>query len=337
MEVFLLMNKLGISLVLLCAFISCSPGSPEVVIYVSEDQVFSEPVLKDFERETGIRVRALYDTEEAKGTGVMNRLIAEKKNPRADVYWANEPIRAIVLKEKGVTARYFSPQAEGIPFRFRDREGHWTGFSARARVFIAGLEGTGPTSILDYAKAAWKGRAVMANPLFGTTTVWVASLFSVWGDEKAKDFLSQIRANSVKISSSNGESTLLVTNRECAFGLVDSDDAANAARSGKPVRMIVPDQAEGDLGCLVLPNAAVLVRNGPNRKNGESLIDYLLSPQTERQLAFANCAQVPLRDGVEAPPDVVALRAIKVMEVDYEMVARKLEEIQPFLRAWKGN
>jgi hypothetical protein len=33
----------------------------------------------------------------------------------------------------------------------------------------------------------------------------------------------------------------------------------------------------------------------------------------------------------------VNLRAIKVMEVDYEMVARKLEEIQPFLRAWTGN
>jgi iron(III) transport system substrate-binding protein len=337
MEVFLLMNKLGISLVLLCAFISCSPGSSDVVVYVSEDQVFSEPVLKDFEGETGIKVRALYDTEEAKGTGVMNRLIAEKKNPRADVYWANEPIRAIVLKEKGVTAQYFSPQAEGIPFHFRDREGHWTGFSARARVFIADLEGTGPTSILDYANAEWKGRAVMANPLFGTTTVWVASLFSLWGDEEAKGFLGQIKANGVKISSSNGESTLLVTNGECTFGLVDSDDAANAVRSGKPVRMVVPDQTEGGLGCLVLPNAAVLVRNGPNRKNGERLIDYLLSPQTERQLAFANCAQIPLRDGVEAPPDVVDLRAIKLMEVDYEMVARKLGEIQPFLRAWKGN
>jgi len=115
MEVFLLMNKLGISLVLLCSFISCSPGSSDVVIYVSEDQVFSEPVLKDFERETGIKVRALYDTEEAKGTGVMNRLIAEKKNPRADVYWANEPIRAIVLKEKGVTAQYFSPHKLNAP------------------------------------------------------------------------------------------------------------------------------------------------------------------------------------------------------------------------------
>jgi iron(III) transport system substrate-binding protein len=59
-------------------------GIQDVVVYVSHDEVFSEPILKDFERETGIRVRAVYDTEETKSTGAMNRLIAEKNNPQAD-------------------------------------------------------------------------------------------------------------------------------------------------------------------------------------------------------------------------------------------------------------
>ena len=53
-----------------------------MVVYVSEDQVFSEPILKDFERAKGITVKSVFDTEEAKSTGVMNRLIAEKDNPR---------------------------------------------------------------------------------------------------------------------------------------------------------------------------------------------------------------------------------------------------------------
>src|SRR5262245_38493724 len=74
---------------------ACRAGSgPTVVAYVSEDQVFSEPILKDFERDTGITVKAVFDTEGAKSTGVMNRLIAEKDNPQADVYWASEPVRA---------------------------------------------------------------------------------------------------------------------------------------------------------------------------------------------------------------------------------------------------
>jgi iron(III) transport system substrate-binding protein len=107
-----------------------------VVVYVSEDQVFSEPILKDFERETGTRVQAVYDTEETKSAGVMNRLIAEKTNPQADVYWANEPIRAEVLRQQGVSTPYRSARAEGIPEQFRDPQSHWTGFSARARMLI---------------------------------------------------------------------------------------------------------------------------------------------------------------------------------------------------------
>ena len=85
-----------------------SPGTqtPTVVVYVSHDQVFSEPILKDFEKETGIKVRAVYDTEETKSTGTMNRLIAEKNNPQADVYWANEPVRAEVLRQQGIAAPY---------------------------------------------------------------------------------------------------------------------------------------------------------------------------------------------------------------------------------------
>ena len=81
-------------------------------------------------------MRAVYDTEETKSTGAMNRLIAEKNNPQADVYWANEPIRAEVLRQHRIAAPYLSPNADGIPAAFRDPQGYWTGFAARARVLI---------------------------------------------------------------------------------------------------------------------------------------------------------------------------------------------------------
>ena len=66
-------------------------------------------------RDTGITVKSVFDTEESKSTGVMNRLIAENDNPQADVYWANEPVRAEALKQRGVSTPYVSPSAEGIP------------------------------------------------------------------------------------------------------------------------------------------------------------------------------------------------------------------------------
>ncbi len=320
--------------------LSCSRGEKEenvVVVYVSEDRVFSEPILKDFERETGIKVKAIYDTEESKSTGLMNRLIAEKEHPRADVYWANEPIRAEVLKQKGLLQPYISPNAGGIPEQFRDPEGYWTGFSARARVLIVNRSvEEKPHSIMDYVNPKWKGRAVIANPLFGTTTVHMAVLFTLWGDEKAKDFLNRMNENQVKLSSSNGESADLVASGQFDFALVDNDDAVSRMRRGEPVEMVFPDQGEGEMGVLLLPNAVMLIKGAPHPENGRKLVDYLLSKETERKLAFADCAQIPLHSGVDMPPELEDISRLKTVEVDYGEVARKLEEIQPILRKWVG-
>src|SRR5687768_1395579 len=105
-----------------------------VTIYVSTDRVFSEPVLREYEKRTGVRVNTVYDTEETKSTGLANRLIAEQARPQADVFWSNEPVRTLVLKARRVLAPYRSPSAKGIPPALVDREGYWTGFSARIRV-----------------------------------------------------------------------------------------------------------------------------------------------------------------------------------------------------------
>ena len=207
-------SRILAAILLAGALIGCRSSktvSKEVVIYVSEDQVFSEPILQDFEKETGIRVKAVFDTEEAKSTGVMNRLIAEKDNPRADVYWANDPIRAELLRQKGIAAAYVSSNTFGIPDHFKDPQGYWTGFSARARLLVVNTAAkTKPDSILAYTDPAWKAKGVIANPLFGTTTAQMAALFAAWGDDRAKAFLDGLKKNGVKVSTSNGESADLV-------------------------------------------------------------------------------------------------------------------------------
>jgi len=309
----------------------------EVIVYVSEDQVFSEPILKDFEKATGIKVKAVYDTEEAKSTGVMNRLIAEKNNPQADVYWANEPARAEMLKQMGIAAPYLSANAGEIPNLFKDPAGYWTGFSARARVLLVHRKAEQkPASILAYTDPRWKGKAVIANPLFGTTTDLVAAVYTLWGDTRAQKFLEDMKKNEVKISTSNGESADWVALGQFDFSIVDSDDANNRIRQKKPVEMIYPDQGKDEIGTLIMPNVALLIKSCPHPENARKLIDYLLSKETERRLAFADCAQIPLHPGVEVPPNVPKIEAIKVMSVDYARVAQKALEVQPFLKSWVG-
>jgi iron(III) transport system substrate-binding protein len=308
---------------------------PTVVVYVSHDQVFSEPVLTDFEKETGIKVRAVYDTEETKSTGAMNRLIAEKNNPQADVYWANEPVRAEVLRQQGIAAPYISQNAEGISATFKDPNGYWTGFAARARVLIVNKKiSAKPDSLLAYTDPRWRGRAVMANPLFGTTTTEIAALFVLWGDERAQAFINAIRANGVKLSPSNGDSADLVARGEFDFGLVDTDDVVSRVRQQQPVELVYPDQGADGIGCFLVPNAVVLIAGGPHPDMARKLIDYLLSKEVEAKLARSDAAQIPLHPGVQAPPDLRPIDKLKTTQVNYAEIAAKLQAIQPFLKRW---
>jgi iron(III) transport system substrate-binding protein len=314
-----------------------SGRSNTVVIYVSEDQVFSEPILKDFEKETGIQVKAVYDTEEAKSTGVMNRLLAEKNNPQADVYWANEPVRADVLRQQGISTPFQPANGRQIPEQFKDAQGYWTGFSARARLLVVNRSAkTKPTSVLAYVDPKTRGKAVIANPLFGTTTAQMAALFSVWGDEKGRQFLAGLKANQVKLSTSNGESADFVGSGEFEFALVDSDDAVDRMRHGKPIDIVYPDQGDGEVGVLIVPNAAALIRGGPNPDNGKKLIEYLVSRETERKLAAADCAQIPLNPGVPPPQELKPIDQIRTTKVSYADLAAKLQSIQPVLKEWVG-
>jgi iron(III) transport system substrate-binding protein len=326
-------------LALIAILTSCrATSSKTVVIYVSEDQVFSEPILKDFERDAGIAVKSVFDTEESKSTGVMNRLIAEKDNPQADVYWANEPVRADALKQRGVSIPYVSPSADGIANQFKDPDYYWTGFSARARLLLVNTKSTiKPAGVMAYTDPSAKGRAAIANPLFGTTTAYVAALFTIWGDERARTFMNEMKNNGAKITTSNGESADFVANGQVDFALVDSDDAVNRKKQGKSVEMIYPDQDPNGLGVLILPNAVALIKGGPHAENGRQLIDYLLSKSTERKLAFADCAQIPLHSGVDIPPEIRRIEEITTMRVGYADLARKMEEIQPFLKEWAGQ
>jgi iron(III) transport system substrate-binding protein len=330
------------TLVLTAALAGCgarqdAAGGKTVVVYVSEDQVFSEAILKDFENETGIQVKAVFDTEEAKSTGVMNRLLAEKNNPQADVYWANEPVRADVLRQQGISTPFKPANAQQIPEQFKDAQGYWTGFSARARLLVVNRAAkTKPVSVLAYADPKTKGKAVIANPLFGTTTAQMAALFAVWGGEKAKQFLNGLKANRVKLSTSNGESADFVASGEFEFALVDSDDAVDRMRRGKPIDIVYPDQGAGEVGLLIIPNAVALIRGGPNADNGKKLIEYLVSKETERKLAVADCAQIPLNPGVTPPKELKPIEQIKVMKVDYANLAAKLQSIQPVLKEWVG-
>jgi iron(III) transport system substrate-binding protein len=322
---------------------SAEPVGPDnaaraVTIYVSTDRVFSEPILKDYERRAGVRVDPVYDTEETKSTGLANRLIAEQARPRADVFWSNEPVRTLVLKSRGILAPYRSPGAEGIPAALVDPEGYWTGFSARNRVIASHTKtveaAEAPRSVFELADRKWKGQVAMADPRFGSTSFHVAALYAQAGDEKMDGFFRDLKANGVRIADGNSVVRDLVARGEVKVGLTDTDDVNVAIVNGQPVAMVLPDR--DGLGVPVMPNMVSLIANGPHPDEGRKLIDYLLSAEVERRLAQSEAVQIPLHAGVPGPKNIPAIDTFRPMTLDYTRAAARVGDVTARLATLLG-
>lgn len=337
------MKRIALILLAVVGLVGCKPNdkpSNPVVVYTSVDDVFARPVCEPFQKQTGIEVKLVPDTEETKSTGLLNRLIAEKARPQADVFWSGDPVRAAVLKARGISTPFRPANPADATGRFSDPAGHWSALSARARVLIVNTNlvpaADTPRSLQAFLDPKWRGKACLANPLFGTTSIHVAALFETMGEAKAKEFFDGMRANGVKMLSSNGEVKRRVAAGDFAFGLTDTDDASVAIKEGKPVTIVYPDQ--DGAGTLIVPNAAVLIANAPHADNGRKFIDYLLTAEVEKALAESEAAQMPLRHGVPVPANVMRVEEIKTLPVDYEKLGARLEELTAgFLRTWAAS
>lgn len=308
---------------------SSSSPARSVTVYVSTDRVFSEPILRAYEKQSGVRVDAVYDTEETKSTGLANRLLAEQARPQADVFWSNEPVRTLVLKARGVLAPYRSPSAHGIPAVVVDPDGFWTGFSARIRVIAYNTKlvqpADAPQSVFDLADPRWNGQVAIADPRFGSTSFHVAALYAIAGDEKMDEFFRRLKANGVRIVPGNSVVRDLVARGDVKVGLTDTDDVNVAIEDGQPIAMVLPDKA--GLGVPVMPNMVSLIANGPHPDDGRRFIDYLLSPEVERQLATSEAVQIPLHAGVPGPKNIPPIDTFKPMTLDYAKAASRVEDV----------
>ena len=284
--------------------------------------------MTEYQRQSGVRVSVVYDTEETKSTGLANRLLAEKGRPQADVFWSNEPVRTLVLKSRGVLAPYQSPAAADIAATFKDPEGYWTGFAARLRVIVYNTKkvpaADAPRSVLDLANPRWKDQVAIADPRFGSTSFHVAALYAELGDDRADEYFRTLKANGVKIVDGNSVVRDMVVRGDVSLGLTDTDDVNVALEAKQPVAMVLPDR--DGMGVPVMPNMVSLVAGAAHADEGKRLIDYLLSPDVERRLAESEAVQIPLHPGVAGPGNLPAIASFKPMTLDYAKAATRVDD-----------
>jgi len=284
-------------------------GGRPLVVYCAHDSVYAEGILRDFEQRTGIAVSPTFDTEATKSLGLVELLVREKDQPRCDVFWNNELLGTMDLKEKGVLAPYKGPGFARIPDSFKDPEGYWTGFGARLRVYIVNTDKLEPSAAaVDRYLEGDLSRVAIAKPLYGTTLTHYSVLWRQWGGEGLKAWHRDWRSRNVNEVMGNSQVKDLVAQGVCDLGLTDTDDFFLAVDQGRPVEAL-PVRLEDD-SVICIPNTVCIINGARRMKDAQLLVDYLLSEECEVALARSSSRQIPLGavDERALPEEVLRLK-----------------------------
>lgn len=281
--------------------IGCGGETPDrVVLYSSVDDYLLREVIARIERETGLRVEVVGDTELTKTTGLVERLIAERDRARADVWWSSEAFGTIRLAREGVLS------ALGVAGR--DGDALWADLAPRARVIAYASDRLAieevPRSLAELTDARFRGRVGIARPQFGTTRGHMGALRAVWGEGVYGDWVGAMRANGVRILEGNASVVREIARGTIDIGLTDSDDVFAARREGQRVAYVYERRDEeraGEAwspGVMVMPNTVARVRGGANPEGATALIEEILSERTERLMMESDSRNFPVRESV---------------------------------------
>jgi len=197
-----------------------------LVVYCAHDAMFSESVLKNFEKETGIHVAVRYDTEATKSLGLVELIKREKDNPRCDIFWNNELLGIVELADMGLLEPYKGEGYKRIPEQYRDPDGMWVGFGARLRMYIINKDKMPATyeAVDALLKSNDLSQVAIAKPIYGTTLTQYCVMWDEMGPDGLKEWHKSTRARGIRELLGNSTTREAVESGQLVLGYTDTDD-----------------------------------------------------------------------------------------------------------------
>jgi iron(III) transport system substrate-binding protein len=345
--------------------------APAVVVYTSVDDFLAQPIAAAASQACGEAIKLVTDTEATKTTGLLQRLVAERDNPQCDVWWSNEALSTASLAEAGVfgdepllaelpaeavptdmsldvqTGDAGSTQANAAgsslsawPAAFAAfKNKRWAGCALRTRVIVHNTQvfashAAAPRSLTELFSRVKPGRIAMAQPQFGTTRSFFASMVHEWGDTQTRAFLLKLKEHGVQLLPGNSAVVRAVAQGSADAGLTDSDDVFVGQSQGWKVDFAdepASSTTSGlESGRLLIPCTLALVRKPGAAQTARTaqasrVIQALLSAQTETLLAKSEAVHRPLRAALAqqlAKQDPRLLRIDVASVPDWQAIAR---------------
>lgn len=310
----------------------------EVNVYSYRQPYLIEPMLKDFEKETGIKVNVIFADK-----GLVERVKQEGELSPADVLLTVDISRVMQIVNEGLAQPFTSKVLdENIPAQYRDSNGKWYGLTTRARVIYSSKDRVGKLpadfDYLDLAKPEFKGKVCVRSGKNSYNVSLFASMIEHYGEAKTKAFLEGLKANlAQKPQGGDRDQVKAIKEGICDYSLGNSyyygkmlDDEKQKAWA----ESAVINFPAGKHGTHVNISGVALAKYSPNKENAVKLVEYLSGEKAQKLYAQLN-HEYPVKPGVESSelvkgwgtftPDTLKLETIAK---NYEKALKLVDEVK---------
>ncbi len=304
-----------------------APGASEpsqsLTLYSGRTEALIQPLLDQFEKDTGIDVKVKYgDTAEL--AALLNE---EGSKSPADIYLAQDAGALGAVAATGLLDKLAESTLSKVDATYRSSKGEWVGVSGRARVVVYNTDQVHPTelpaSVKNLTDERWKGKVGWA-PTNGSFQAFVTAFRQIEGEDAAKRWLEEMKANGAKEYKDNkaivsavasGEIQLGLVNHYYLYGFLQEQGEGFKARNHYTVAK--------DVGSLVNVAGVGILKSSKRKDAATKLVDYLLSERAQRHFA-EQTYEYPVIAGVSSDPRLKPLKEIDPPNLDLS----KLEDLK---------
>ena len=272
-----------------------------------------------FAKTTGIKVNM-----SMKGSGeALAQLIAERANPKTDVWFGGTGDPHLQAAEQGLTLEYKSaalPQLHDWAQQQAKQSGWRTvgiysgplGFGYNTEL-IAKKKMPIPKSWVDLLNPVYKGEIQVANPASsGTAYTMVATLVQLMGEDKAFDYMKALHKNIGQYTRSGTGPIKAVARGETAVSISFVHDGPGEKMPGFPVETLTPAEGTGaEIGSMSI------IKGARNLEAAKKFYEWALSPAAQEMGAAAKQFQLPSHKAAKVDPRVPDFKKIKFINYDY--------------------
>jgi iron(III) transport system substrate-binding protein len=272
-----------------------------------------------FTKTTGIKVNMTM-----KGSGeALAQLIAERANPKTDVWFGGTGDPHLQAAEQGLTLEYKSPtlpqlypwaqqQAQQSGWRTVGIYSGPLGFAYNTEL-IAKKKMPIPKSWADLLNPVYKGEIQVANPASsGTAYTMVATLVQLMGEDKAFDYMKALHKNISQYTRSGTAPIKAVARGETTVSISFVHDGPGEAMQGFPVATVTPAEGTGaEIGSMSI------IKGARNLEQAKKFYEWALTPQAQQFGAATRQFQLPSNKATPVDPRVPDFKSIKFINYDY--------------------